>query len=99
MKILVTGGAGFIGSSLALSSMKVDPAAVVVAVDKLTRRGAELNLSPSKHAGVQFVHGLEEPIKRSPNQFSPNRSPMDRLGASHRFQTRLFKSVEARECI
>ena len=41
---------------------------------------------------------LEETIKRSPNQFSPNRPPMDRLGASYRFQTRLFKSVEAREC-
>jgi uncharacterized protein YbjT (DUF2867 family) len=99
MRILVTGGAGFIGSSLALSSRKEDPAAVVVVVDNLKRRGAELNLSLFKHAGVQFVHVLEETIKPSPNQFSPNRPLMDRLGASYRFQTRLFKSVEARECI
>ena len=57
MRILVTGGAGFIGSSLALSFKKEDPAAVVVAVDNLKRRGAELNLNLFKHAGVQFVHG------------------------------------------
>jgi len=47
----------------------------------------------------RFCDELEETIKRSPNQFSPNRPPMDRLGVSNRFQTRLFKGVEARECI
>lgn len=57
MRILITGGAGFIGSSLALSFKKEDPDAVVVAVDNLKRRGAELNLTLLKPAGIQFVHG------------------------------------------
>lgn len=57
MRILITGGAGFIGSSLARSFKKEDPSAVVVAVDNLKRRGAELNLALFKNAGIQFVHG------------------------------------------
>lgn len=57
MRILITGGAGFIGSSLALSFKKEDPSAVVVAVDNLKRRGAELNLTSFKQAGVEFIHG------------------------------------------
>jgi hypothetical protein len=42
----------------------------------------------------RFGDDLEETIKRSPNQFSPNRPPMDRFGASYRFQTRLFKALK-----
>lgn len=57
MKILITGGAGFIGSSLALSFKSEDPSAEVVAVDNLKRRGAELNLAHFRRSGVHFVHG------------------------------------------
>ena len=57
MRILITGGAGFIGSSLAFSFKREEPAAEVVAVDNLKRRGAELNLPRFQRAGVQFVHG------------------------------------------
>lgn len=57
MRILITGGAGFIGSNLALAFKNEDASTVVVAVDNLKRRGAELNLNSFKRAGVQFVHG------------------------------------------
>ncbi|MDX6446405.1 MAG: CDP-paratose 2-epimerase [Blastocatellia bacterium] len=57
MRILITGGAGFIGSSLALFFKHEDSSAEVVAVDNLKRRGAELNLDRFRKAGVQFVHG------------------------------------------
>jgi CDP-paratose 2-epimerase len=57
MKILITGGAGFIGSSLALAFKSEDPSAEVVALDNLRRRGAELNLARFRQAGVKFVHG------------------------------------------
>lgn len=56
-KVLVTGGAGFVGSQLALRFKADDPAAEVVALDNLRRRGAELNLPLFKKAGVAFVHG------------------------------------------
>lgn len=57
MKVLVTGGAGFVGSQMALRFKADDPAAEVVALDNLRRRGAELNLPLFKEAGVAFVHG------------------------------------------
>ena len=42
--ILVTGGAGFIGSSLALNLKSRQPDDRVIALDNLKRRGAELAL-------------------------------------------------------
>lgn len=57
MKVLITGGAGFVGSNLALAFKNANPAARVVAVDNLRRRGAEMNLNIFKKHGVQFVHG------------------------------------------
>jgi CDP-paratose 2-epimerase len=56
-RILITGGAGFVGASLALAIRKRDPAAEVVALDSLKRRGSELNLGRLRDAGVTFVHG------------------------------------------
>ena len=55
--ILVTGGAGFVGSHLAtlLKSHRED--ARVVAFDNLKRRGSELALARLAAAGVAFVHG------------------------------------------
>jgi len=55
--ILVTGGAGFIGSSLAIALRAKYPEAVVTAFDNLRRRGSEFNLPRLKEAGVSFVHG------------------------------------------
>ena len=56
MKILVTGGAGFAGASLALA-LRQDPGAEVVALDNLKRRGSELALPRLARAGVAFIHG------------------------------------------
>lgn len=54
---LVTGGAGFIGSQVALQLKAKFPGARVMALDNLKRRGSELNLARLKSAGVEFVHG------------------------------------------
>lgn len=55
--ILVTGGAGFVGSSLALLLKADNPGSRVVSLDNLKRRGSELNLPRLKSAGVEFLHG------------------------------------------
>jgi CDP-paratose 2-epimerase len=57
VRVLVTGGAGFVGSRIALAVMADHPGAEVVALDNLRRRGAETNLSRLSAAGVTFVHG------------------------------------------
>ena len=54
--ILVTGGAGFVGSNLALRMRRRDPDARVIAADNLKRRGSEFNLPRLLAAGVEFVH-------------------------------------------
>ncbi|MCR9200585.1 MAG: NAD-dependent epimerase/dehydratase family protein [Planctomycetaceae bacterium] len=55
--ILITGGAGFVGSSLAVAFRDDFPDVRVVAMDNLTRRGSELNLPRLQRAGVEFLHG------------------------------------------
>jgi CDP-paratose 2-epimerase len=57
MKILITGGAGFVGSTLSLNFKNKYPKYEIFALDNLRRRGSELNLSRLKEAGVQFFHG------------------------------------------
>ena len=57
MNILITGGAGFVGSQLALRFKEANPAARVVAFDNLRRRGAELNLPLFRKRGIDFAHG------------------------------------------
>jgi CDP-paratose 2-epimerase len=54
---LVTGGAGFIGSSLAIAFKTRYPADRLIAFDNLRRRGAELNVVRLRQAGVEFRHG------------------------------------------
>lgn len=55
--VLVTGGAGFVGSNLALSWKRDFPGDKVVAFDNLKRRGSELTLPRLRAGGVEFVHG------------------------------------------
>jgi len=55
--ILITGGAGFVGSNLAISFKKQFPKITVIALDNLYRRGSELSVDRLKENGVKFVHG------------------------------------------
>jgi CDP-paratose 2-epimerase len=57
MRILITGGAGFVGSSLALMLTRDLPGVEVCAFDNLRRRGSELALGRLRNGGVEFVHG------------------------------------------
>lgn len=56
-RVLITGGAGFVGSSLGLGLAQRHPEWEITSLDNLKRRGSELNLSRLKQAGIQFVHG------------------------------------------
>jgi len=57
MRILVTGGAGFVGSNLAVRMRESFPGATVVAMDNLYRRGSELTLPRLQRHGVGFHRG------------------------------------------
>ncbi|MFI9807156.1 dTDP-glucose 4,6-dehydratase [Streptomyces sp. NPDC052301] len=58
MRILVTGGAGFIGSEYVRQRLASDPTARITVLDKLTYSGVEANLAPvSEHPGYSFVQG------------------------------------------
>lgn len=56
-RVLVTGGAGFVGASLALGLAGRYPDCEVIALDNLRRRGSELNLPRLRQAQVRFIHG------------------------------------------
>lgn len=55
--VLVTGGAGFVGSALAMGIKARYPGCRVLALDNLKRRGSELNLPRLRDAQVEFLHG------------------------------------------
>jgi len=57
IKIFITGGAGFVGSNLAIKLKKEHPAYEIFVLDNLTRRGSELNLSRFRKFGITFIHG------------------------------------------
>jgi CDP-paratose 2-epimerase len=55
MRCLITGGAGFVGSNLALDlNTKGNE---VTVMDNLVRRGSEFNLPLFSKAGIKFIHG------------------------------------------
>jgi len=57
VRILITGGAGFVGSALARHFRSFAGETSVVVLDNLRRRGSELNLAELQARGVVFVHG------------------------------------------
>ncbi|MFD3327601.1 dTDP-glucose 4,6-dehydratase [Streptomyces sp. NPDC058701] len=58
MRILVTGGAGFIGSEFVRQRLGADATARITVFDKLTYSGVEANLtSVAGHSGYAFVRG------------------------------------------
>jgi CDP-paratose 2-epimerase len=56
MRILVTGGAGFIGANVAVALAGRHPEWEISALDNLRRRGTELNLPRLREARVSFMH-------------------------------------------
>jgi CDP-paratose 2-epimerase len=57
MRLLVTGGAGFIGANVALGLAARHHDWDIVGLDNLRRRGSELNLPRLREAGIAFAHG------------------------------------------
>ena len=57
MSLCITGGAGFVGSSLARRYRTRYPDRRVVAFDNLKRRGAEFNLADFRGLDIEFDHG------------------------------------------
>ena len=55
--LLITGGAGFVGSNLALKFKQKYPDLGIYCLDNLKRRGSELNIPRLKNAGIVFIHG------------------------------------------
>jgi CDP-paratose 2-epimerase len=56
-RVLITGGAGFVGSCIAVRLAQSYPGVSIVALDNLLRRGSELNLRRLKEHSVSFYHG------------------------------------------
>jgi CDP-paratose 2-epimerase len=73
--ILITGGAGFVGSSLAIAFKRKYPGYRVIAFDNLKRRGSEINLPRLKELQIEFIHG----DIRNKEDFDSIGSPIDIL--------------------
>lgn len=75
MSVLITGGAGFVGASIARRLKERYPRRRVVVVDNLKRRGSELNLADFKRRGIEFLHG----DIRNPDDLTTIEGSFDRL--------------------
>jgi CDP-paratose 2-epimerase len=70
MRILITGGAGFVGSNLAMAARAAFPGAGIVCMDNFYRRGVELNLPRLDRASVQCFRGdVRQPAEFPPGPF------------------------------
>jgi CDP-paratose 2-epimerase len=56
-RLLITGGAGFVGSNLAVNLAERHPDWEILALDSLYRKGSELNLPRLRDAGVEVIRG------------------------------------------
>jgi CDP-paratose 2-epimerase len=56
-RVLITGGAGFVGANLAVALAEKHPDWELTAFDNLHRPGSELNLPRLERAGVEFIRG------------------------------------------
>lgn len=54
---MITGGAGFVGSNLAMKYKQRYPESSVHVLDNLKRQGSELNIPRLRQAGIEFIHG------------------------------------------
>jgi CDP-paratose 2-epimerase len=62
VRVLVTGGAGFVGANLSRQLRERHPDWDIVVFDNLHRRGSELNVPRLREAEVVFAHGdIREP--------------------------------------
>lgn len=57
MKVLITGGCGFVGSNLALKIRNDFPRSEILVLDNLKRRGSELNINRLSEFRIKFIHG------------------------------------------
>ena len=57
MNILITGGAGFAGSNLAIKLKQNYSNFKIIAFDNLKRRGSELNIPRLRENTIEFIHG------------------------------------------
>ena len=57
MKILVTGGCGFVGAAVCRRFLTARAGLAVTVLDSLRRRGAETNVADLEARGVRVVHG------------------------------------------
>jgi CDP-paratose 2-epimerase len=56
-RILITGGAGFVGSTLALKLKAAEPDRQIIVLDNLHRKGSELNLPRLEASDIEFRQG------------------------------------------
>ena len=68
MKLLVTGGAGFVGSNLSLALRRAFPESSITAMDNLYRNGSQLNVPRLEGSGIRFHEGDVRDPKSFPEE-------------------------------
>ena len=57
MKILVTGGCGFVGAAVCRRFLAAHTGLALTVLDSLRRRGSETNVADLEARGVRVIHG------------------------------------------